>query len=717
MNTRNRYSKFGTIPVLWTILFAFLTNLHSVLADQLDSSITNFSVTSSWLQDHPQARGDTYERGDGAQYEATFLHADRTIVGRQAQSSDPKDIRNNEPLNYQIQGGSTLYYSFRAWPTPPPQVRTKDEDFYEHDILRRNDESIEELPSAEESSLGGATSMKPVGRQAPPPAPAPRRRVWVTINTCFLPAFQQPQDQATPPQLSIYHLTEQTPGQIGWLQENLSEGYASFDVMTNDSVHIQLTAPPSDIDPKGVQAWGFDLVASYDAPYHVYNDTTEVSLKLIDSDSHAALLITDGLSNWTAAQTNSSLAHLDYGPPLNIFANNINYTGLNGLRKSYCALYENKKSQIWGDVHQSPDANNGVEMGLTRAFPSNILEEQFYLPGLNRSSMYLGQLATSLNENYRETKPGGGGVLYPPMNFTTKHDENCAVIYNLTFCPQVNYAVPANPARNSTRNLAALYDNTTAKLYQNFSYSLQQIPCNTTPSSQYSLAVTCADCDKAYKTWLCAVTIPKCMDFSSNYNASFLNWDGAPSAVPLGISSTATGSGALASGVGPTATTAYSSSSAFHNDLPSASPLPANINTNYLMPRNLAQKPLPNASLPPITDHVQHDLQMNWIATNSSRNNDTIAALVQPGPYMEVLPCADLCYDLVRMCPAALQFSCPDPGGWLESVNYGKRGVGKDGAYTCNAPGAVYYPNRGRRLRIGVGWIVVLVVMVAMSLT
>lgn len=310
--------------------------------------------------------------------------------------------------------------------------------------------------------------------------------------------------------------------------------------------------------------------------------------------------------------------------------------------------------------------------------------------------------------------------MYPVMNFTTKSDENCAVIYNLTFCDQVNYAVPANPARYSSSDLAALYDTTAQKMFQNFSHSLQQIPCNTTPSSQYSLAVNCTDCKNAYKSWLCAVTIPKCEDFSSNYNPNWLNWDGSPSAIPTDAytynpNPAPTTSNSLSSSAS-SSSSETSSASQFHNAVPSASPRPHKIATNYLFPRNLAQKPVPNSSYDTSLIPPADSLQQSWVATNSSRNNETIAGSVQPGPYMEVLPCKDLCYDLVRMCPAALGFSCPTPGSWLETMTYGTRNVGKDGAPTCNAPGAVYYPNAADKLGLRsltvIMWVVGIAVLV-----
>lgn len=79
------------------------------------------------------------------------------------------------------------------------------------------------------------------------------------------------------------------------------------------------------------------------------------------------------------------------------------------------------------------------------------------------------------------------------------------------------YAVPSNGSA-SVAELSAQYDNYTQSLWQGFAYSLAQIPCDTEPIAQYSLATTCANCSAAYRQWLCAVTIPRCTDFSADVN-------------------------------------------------------------------------------------------------------------------------------------------------------------------------------------------------------
>jgi calcium channel MID1 len=94
-------------------------------------------------------------------------------------------------------------------------------------------------------------------------------------------------------------------------------------------------------------------------------------------------------------------------------------------------------------------------------------------------------------------------------------DGNCAVIFNLSFCDSVAYAVPANPINFTVTNLTNFYDSGAQAAYVNFSLNLQQIPCEIDSTGQYSLVRTCDDCKNAYKSWLCSVMIPRCMDFSS----------------------------------------------------------------------------------------------------------------------------------------------------------------------------------------------------------
>ncbi|OTB05831.1 hypothetical protein M426DRAFT_319512 [Hypoxylon sp. CI-4A] len=111
------------------------------------------------------------------------------------------------------------------------------------------------------------------------------------------------------------------------------------------------------------------------------------------------------------------------------------------------------------------------------------------------------------------------------------------------------------------------------------------------------------------------------------------------------------------------------------------------LDRDYLQMRNIGA-PFPNGTT---VDQKILEKFGNLKPYNSSRN-PSIDEVVQPGPYKEVLPCEDLCYELVQSCPASLGFTCPNP----ESVygfktSYGRKSVSN--SLSCNYPGSAHYPS------------------------
>jgi calcium channel MID1 len=207
--------------------------------------------------------------------------------------------------------------------------------------------------------------------------------------------------------------------------------------------------------------------------------------------------------------------------------------------------------------------------------------------------------------------------------------------------------VPSNPNNFNSIELAKLYDNHAAAVYANFAKSLAQIACEAPASQRYSLARNCTDCEAAYKDWLCTVTIPRCEDFST----------------------------------------------------PDA----------FLQPRAIVQ-PFPDGSTLSAADlaGLAEAGVTNTKMFNSSRN-PLIDQLVKPGPYKELLPCDDLCYKLVRNCPAAMGFGCPLPGGTGFAGNYVKHD--EAAGLTCNFPGSAHFASGGGRRAVGWGVMMVGVVV------
>ena len=76
---------------------------------------------------------------------------------------------------------------------------------------------------------------------------------------------------------------------------------------------------------------------------------------------------------------------------------------------------------------------------------------------------------------------------------------------------------------------------------------------------------------------------------------------------------------------------------------------------------------------------------MRPIAVNGSRNK-WIDEAVAPGPYTELLPCIDLCYQVVQSCPPFMAFNCPK--GDLAALQYGYwKARANDSLVSCNPVG------------------------------
>jgi calcium channel MID1 len=174
------------------------------------------------------------------------------------------------------------------------------------------------------------------------------------------------------------------------------------------------------------------------------------------------------------------------------------------LSHSYCALST-------GPAILNVD--NAILSETTRGY-GDMLKGQFLLNGLNMSASYRAYLGLP-NKNNSE-----GGIIYSAVYFTAKSDDNCQLVFDMDFCSSVAYAVPGNASAFEIGTLRTFYDDMAKARYQNFTLSLQQISCNASEINRYSLLQSCDDCAFAYQQWLCAVTIPRCADWSNN--ASYL---------------------------------------------------------------------------------------------------------------------------------------------------------------------------------------------------
>ncbi|KAH4213995.1 hypothetical protein HBI23_048330 [Parastagonospora nodorum] len=308
--------------------------------------------------------------------------------------------------------------------------------------------------------------------------------------------------------------------------------------------------------------------------------------------------------------------------------------------------------------YYNQSTNVTMETSITTKFGGDLPKAQFHLQGLKAGKKYNGFLAVGGQQDVLQlpgnTTVRGGGMVFQQFDFTTKADDNCQVIFDLEFCDSVAYAVPSNPDyKDDDNKLKALYDDQAKAYYRNFSNSIAQVACDTYAEAQYSLARTCRDCERDYKNWLCSVLIPRCEDW--NATGDFLQ----------------------------------------------------ERNVNMLLPDG-------GVTFEGNVSAEMNATKRDRLGFNSTRNPG-IDKVTPLGPYKEMKPCEDLCFDIVRSCPAQLGFACPNNPA--RGLTYGKRDP-DDKELRCNFPGAVVKLNiLGGAGAVGarMGLVVGVVMMVVMS--
>jgi calcium channel MID1 len=555
--------------------FAYALDPGSVRQDQ-----RNEPIVVGYEIEQPFSSDDGVPSEDAQEYEPSFPGLGRSIIGR-AEAPATQTLYNNVPGVDSIAPGNEQYWIFpasaltgtRSSPTP----------------------AIPSTPILVDTSAVSGDEDAPLVR---PELKARQSTgyIYITLSVCGQPSASDSDPTGPPQPLELYiaHSPDNTtpgPSYTGQQAKTQADGgFVNYTDQTSEDTYIGVYAPTN----SGFSGnFTYELTASVDEPY-TYQQAFQ-PLYFLDSDQNSTLLITTNLS----VPNSSAQTWMSTGGPFSVFIVDQSDVTVPGLLNSYCGL--NSTAQIRGQ--------QDIEVGMTSVY-GGLAQQQFYVTGLNQSTSYYAIMA--LDSQYTKSgpgNPGGGGMVWQSMTFNTKTDNNCQVIYNLSFCDTVSYAVPANPNKMNGTALRILYDKYASQAYQNFIYSLQQIPCDTTNEAMYSLAATCDDCSAAYKQWLCAVTIPRCTDFSSTQ---------------------------------------------------------ANLQVRAIA-QNFTNGTVPSEAIngPDFSEANK----MVWYM-NSSRNT-IIDSSIEPGPYKEILPCIGLCYGIVQTCPALLGFACPLAGkGQNHSYGY-----------------------------------------------
>ncbi|KAL5514095.1 hypothetical protein ACEPAG_2856 [Sanghuangporus baumii] len=237
-----------------------------------------------------------------------------------------------------------------------------------------------------------------------------------------------------------------------------------------------------------------------------------------------------------------------------------------------------------------------------------------------------------------------------PVNFKTKSAIfSCPLVHSLPYCPLVSYAVALSPPPSGTvsydaSTLPQSISDPLISYLSNFTTSLLTFACG---RDWYSPIVGCTDCQEAYRTWICAVQLPRCGESVAESTSS----------VVVPVDSVRRKRWSFWKRDGSEQTILVTPALAEQNSTATVR----------------------NSPLPPFSS--------NWT---------------------QLLPCLETCNAVERACPPFLQFKCPvprfnagdsygvgyidgdkdDPGGeWLQRG--GKTGNAQDrwGNVWCNGPG------------------------------
>ncbi|KAG0354390.1 stretch-activated Ca2+-permeable channel component-domain-containing protein [Gamsiella multidivaricata] len=489
--------------------------------------------------------------------------------------------------------------------------------------------SSSSLPSSGSSSVPTSSTAVPAPTRTiapilPSPLPNGTYAVFISVSTCSAPRSGA---DVCPP-LVMYVSTSASqplpgPGQDPKTQMVTSnEGLIQFTTYTDKEIFFSLQAPS--LQGTWTGDWAVEVGASSQGYVQRYQDSQ--GLVLDDTDSTSASFLTH---NFTAV------------PTFKVYL--INSTSLPvGLTHSLCAIDAiqpvplTKANMIVTQTNRT--SNLDGSMGTLILPPEPTFEEygqrrqvliQALTPGTNYTAFFITDV---LNQ-------AGAEEIYAMTVFRTKRHDNCVLITDLQFCQEVAYAVPITPqstlpggggAANSTvhQDIKHFYDDFTSNLMDNFQKVLGQYDCS---KSQYSLIRNCTDCTRAYRRWLCSVSIPRCTDVED-------------------VMDTENNLGYVA---------------------PTADP-------------NTAQNPyLIDRTNGPVIVERNTNTSRGAIAQLSQNS------LMNPGDYGEVLPCIDLCFDVVQSCPNFLEFNCPVKnmaGNYAHMNSHG---------YRCNGLGLVPVPSSG----------------------
>lgn len=207
-------------------------------------------------------------------------------------------------------------------------------------------------------------------------------KVYISVTICRQPVPKESISDIgqAPKPLEVY--VSEKDNEQRKLQ-TFAEGHMSTTLLAKSDVYIDIHAPKSS---DFIGSYSYQVAVSTDNFFHKFND--QVALHSDTGSTTALLYFTEEIAKVDTAN-------------YTLFIINADKSDLSGLSQSYCAL---ERAGKIANVETSSTKNR----------------EQFSITGLNRSSNYMGVLATSNTTKSGNGIVGGGGTVWKAEPFKTK---------------------------------------------------------------------------------------------------------------------------------------------------------------------------------------------------------------------------------------------------------------------------------------------------------
>ncbi|KAJ6438669.1 calcium permeable channel [Purpureocillium lavendulum] len=470
------------------------------------------------------------------------------------------------------------------------------------------------------NAASGGTPREEIKREASPdeggdgdsstPPGKPTRRLYLSANTCRQPRAVGPKEKNLPPQL-ILSVSNSTAAGCPKASNPLRDGRDK--VFEEGAVVYNLTAT-GDIYI-GITAPNVSSEFQEVYNFEVAASTDDFFHKYVEQDNSELLWMDSDSSSALLVTRNLTNSKGDIRRimsqdlPYDLYVSNKNWTDMNGMTHSACGLQ--RSAQIMANSASNNNLNSPVKTAMTLRGPGGFPKQQFYFVALNESTDYTGILVRKANITAHEKRQAGGAT------------GPGSIVYGAT-----------DFNTKSGTNCQVVTD---LEFCDEIQYA---VPGNPQKYNNTALA-------KAYDDYA---------------KSMYANFEKVMMQIPCGAGRTSRYSLARTCDDCMTAYKRWLCTVSIPRCEDFAS------NNAFALVRNAGQA-FPNGTkLSTDALNTFGNLPFSMVS-----RNPFIDQTIQPGPYKEMLPCEDICYNVVQSCPAKIGFVCPRPKLVAFQYSYGQR--------------------------------------------